>query len=231
MFKKFYFTLVLLCYLSVAFANQPMRSTGYQEYDEAISLGAHCQPAWQLRANNLRNCAYPFDALISPFDALVNFIANLGLDFLDRNMLNCVPIEGGGFYIQDLKYGLILIHDFQLIGNTLINYEEVKAKYDRRTKRFFDTLLSNKKVLFIRQDLSYEQATFLDHILHALFPNLAYTLVALNSREEAKYEHDWELERVRNFYLKQTDPYVWSGDDQAWKEILNNFKVKPVFSN
>lgn len=43
-------------------------------------------------------------------------------------------------------------------------------------------------------------------------------LVALDGTQEI--ESDWQLEAVRNYYLRQPQPYIWIGDPEAWKEIF-----------
>lgn len=128
--------------------------------------------------------------------------------------------------VLDTTYNIQLLHDFYA-PNYLQNYFEVKAKYDRRIKRFFDLMLSNKKILFVRLGLTREQTEHIDYIIHALYPSLNYTLLVLNSDEQYTHDADWGLERVRNFYLRQTFPYFWSGDTLAWTEILSQFPVLP----
>ncbi len=48
--------------------------------------------------------------------------------------------------------------------------------------------------------------------------NFAFLLVVVYGAEEVK--SNWQLESVRNFYLRQLEPYSWQGDPEAWKEIF-----------
>lgn len=198
------------------------------QYDEAISLGPNCQPAHQLRLNNLRCRAYPFDYNITPFNGLLKFLTWRGVNFLDFDKI--VPIDSGeAVVIQDLTYEITAVHDFLSLNQFFTEYEQFKAKYDRRVKRFFEVLDSNKRILFVRKYMIYEEAVLLDHILRVYYPHLSYTILALGHTEEAK--NDWQLERVRNFYLRELEPFFWAGDDVAWKEILDQFRVAKPQAN
>lgn len=69
-----YFSLpfiVVLFYSQTIHAGEDERS-----FDEAVSLGPHCQIAEQLHLNYVRHRAYPFDWIVTRnFDGLLNFIA------------------------------------------------------------------------------------------------------------------------------------------------------------
>lgn len=195
-------------------------------YDEAVSLGFDCQVAWQLEANNMRKFAYPFDWVHTHFDSLINFIVNKGANFLDADKIAVIgpyPGDPSRLHVIDVVYGIISYHDFRA-NPPFENYWEVKAKYDRRIKRFFDLLNSNKKVLFVRYGLTRPQVEFLDGLLHFLYPTLSYTILAVN--DDPEYLADWGLERVRNFYIQQTLG-MWKGDSARWKEILSAFSLSP----
>lgn len=195
------------------------------EYDEVVSLGFACQVAYQTKLNGFRTHAYPFDVLITPYESMLLFIVNKGVNFLEPSNLHVLEVlPGGVLSVLEKGYNIQMIHDFTL---NFANYNQVKAKYDRRIKRFFDLLASNKRVLFIRINLNYYQAIELDNILHTLYPQLPYTILALNDDEQSK--QDWHLERVRNFYLRWTGG--WDGDYARWKEILNHFKLAPTASH
>ncbi len=194
-----------------------------ETYDQAVGLGFNCQVAHQLEHNKVRFFAYPFDWCQTPFDSLLAFIANEGKDFLEwGNICALKPHHGDPTHLEvvDLVYGITTFHDF-LTSPHLGNYAQVKSKYDKRTKRFFDLLKSNQRVLFIRQDLSKEQAEYLDEVLHSTYPNLNYTLLVINATEE--YKPSWGLPRIANFYMEPVAD--WTGNYSRWTEILSQFSV------
>jgi hypothetical protein len=190
-----------------------------QPYDVAVSLGDLCQVAWQLSHHNLRGAAFPFDWLITPFESLYSFLMIEGANFIARE--NLVVVYGEIPHIEDSFYRIKFLHDFSMSPVVLENYDDIKKKYDRRIKRFFELLHSNKKVLFIRRGITYEQACRLENFFNTYYPNLNYTILAVGSTEEMN--HDWKLEKVRNFYLGE---FGWQGHPDAWIKILNHFPIR-----
>ena len=205
--KYFTFTFVLALYFSVV-----------QTYDEIINLGGDCQVQYQLNINGLRKNALPFDILITPHQSLCGMLKNNFDGFLIPENFELVVNAQGEKYILDKKYGTRLIHDFKLEEDFLKDYPEVKAKYERRINRFKELLISSEYPVFIRKEITKEQAIELRDVLSKICGERPFLLVALDGSEEIKT--DWELESVANFHLKQPVPYIWKGDPQAWKEIL-----------
>jgi hypothetical protein len=219
-YKKLLVVLALFFLLNHFDLNASIR-----KYDEAVSLGSICQPAWHLKANGVRKGAYPFDRVITPFHALIPFIAQRGAGFLEKDHLKILEVLYGEHtsyeHVVDLAYDIHFIHDFH--HPDMCNYDNVKAKYERRVQRFFELLESDKKILFVRVQMNRHEAQILDDLLHSQYPHLEYTLVAISDDPDALT--DWGLERVRNFYMQQI-PGDWRGDSQRWTEILSQFSVK-----
>jgi hypothetical protein len=192
-------------------------------YDAIINLGGDCQVAYQLKKNNLRSCALPFDLLITPFDSLRKLLEHNFDQFLAKN--NLAFITGPDKYIIDTQYGVRLIHDFKLSEEFLQDYDTIHDRYARRVKRFYDIIQTNYKIVFIRKNITKQQAQELSTLIHTLFPHLEYTILALATTEEIK--QPWDIPHVQNYYLRQKEPYTWKGDDTAWQEILSNIEIKP----
>lgn len=198
-------------------------------YEEVVSLGSSCQVAWQLEAHCVRKAAYPFDWLITHSKALNAFLCRKGKGFLNWDKITVIrayPGDPAHLEVVDQMYGLVSLHDF-LANPPMENYYEVKAKYDRRLARFFELLNSNKTVLFVRQGSSCAEIKELDSLLHTLYPNLSYTILAVHNFEE--YKTDWGLERVKNYFLTQI-PGDWAGDFDKWGEILGRFIIHPALT-
>lgn len=220
---------VLCNFTCFSFATPIEKETGLI-YHHVISLGDMCQVAKQLSLHHCRKEAFPFDWIMCPFDGLYRFIANQAEHFLDRDTLIFVDdrpdyIGGKRSFIEDTVYRMQFLHDFEKPPYFLRNYDKIKAKYDRRVDRFFKVLNSDKNVLFIRRGITYEETVLLDDLIHARYPQLNYTILALNSKLE-NYEN-WGLKRVINLYLKEKKPWHWTGDKEAWTEILNQFEIEP----
>jgi hypothetical protein len=195
-------------------------------YDQAVSLGFSCQVVWQLETNGKRSLAYPFDWVHTHSVSLLSFLANKGAGFLE---LKNISIQGkyagdtAHMKVVDIINGIISYHD--IISSPLFgNYKAVKAKYDRRIKRFFELLNSNKKVLFVRQGDTKAEIEHLDYFLHESYPNLNYDILAVNCTEE--YHTDWEMTRVKNYFIPQIEG-DWMGNFECWKEVLSHFSVIP----
>lgn len=215
-------------YLILTFSIAYHTSCNAETYDDVVSLGYGCQVAWQLQIHGYRKQAYPFDWLRTSFESLFSFIYNKGANFLDLDKINVLgPYLGDPVYLQvvDMVYGIQSFHDFES-RNPLGNYQDVKSKYDRRVKRFFQLLATKKKILFVREGLTRAQVEQLDFLIHQLYPSLNYTILAVSENEE--FRIPWGLNRISNFYLSQTTEN-WMGDPEQWKQILSHFSLSASF--
>jgi len=192
-------------------------------YDALINLGGNCQVSYQMRINGLRLYALPFDTLITPFKGLCALLEHKFKDFLHKDHLELRrnpndPNDKG--YIVDTIYDVRMIHDFKLNEHFLDEYGGIKAKYDRRVERLLKLLETSERVLFIRLGITKDEAVVLTQLFNRLYPHLEYTLLAMATTEDIK--ENWTLPRVKNCYLKQPEPYVWRGDNEAWKKIFTD---------
>jgi hypothetical protein len=228
MLKKFIIFFIVCCsfFIHAEESNQ-------RKFDIAIGLGGRCQVAYNLQKNGLRQQAFPFDWLITPFEGLIRFLAYQGRGFTNKeNFLFHITAYNVPTAVMDTMYGFCLLHDFDysLIDGIptvkrfheveVRNYDEIKFKYDRRIKRFFEVLNSDKKVLLVRLGITYHQAVFLDEFIHSHYPNLDYLILAVDDSEEIKT--DWGLTRVKNVYAQQVT--YWQGREDVWKAILDRFE-------
>ncbi len=222
MFKKAFLSLTF-AFLILFYAEAKAELHETESYDQIVSLGYSCQVAFQLEHNGVRTLAHPFDWFHTPIESLLKFIANEGKNFFDLDkiyVMGAYPGDPARLQVYDTVYGIISYHDFLSFPH-LSNYAEIKAKYDKRIKRFFNLLQSNQRVLFVRQDVSKEQAEYLDEVLHSTYPNLSYTLIAINNTEE--YKTPWNSPRIENFYMESIGD--WRGNFLRWQDILSQFKI------
>jgi|GEM_PF-2512604 len=187
-------------------------------HDAIINLGGDCQVAYQLAMNGLRKYALPFDALITPYESLRGLLRHEFEGFMIAENFELQEDEKGNKYILDKRYGARLIHDFRRDEKFLEDYEKVSSKYRRRIERLFHLIRTADHPLFVRKRITKEQATELKHLLSVMRNGKPFLLVVLDDGEEIA--SDWHIEAVRNFYLKQPEPYSWKGDSEAWNLIF-----------
>ncbi len=218
MIKKYF----LIFFLSILFPH--ITYTINQIYDAIINLGGDCQVAYQLSTHGLRTYALPFDSLVTPYNSLQKILENNFEAFMNKNNFELITNDKGEKYILDKKYGTRLLHDFKLEDTFLDNYENIAAKYIRRIERFNHLIKNSQCPLFIRKNITKEQATELNNVLSALREHKPFLLLALDHKEEIKTH--WQIENTLNIYLKQPEPYIWKGDSEAWKNIFTALELK-----
>lgn len=159
-----------------------------QPYDAIINLGGDCQSAYQMYINGVRHYALPFDKLVTPFAALRKLLENKFDQFLKSENLELRGATNER-YILDTRYDVRLLHDFPKEEGFLKEYESIKATYDRRVTRFLTLIAESKKPLFIRKNITKEQAVVLSATLSMLCKHKNFTVLALDDAEAAK--QDW----------------------------------------
>ena len=203
----------------------------------AISLGQSCGPAMQLRVSlsrhyGIRDQAFPFDWLITPFDALYKCLQEDFVNFLNPAYLSLYNHASHCTGILDSYYGLRFIHDFPtidapdtagdgptfggfIVTNFLDYLDPIKEKYERRIARFRKTLSGTDEIIFIRDIITKQQSILLYNLIKSYYPTLNFTLVVVDSTEEMKYP--WNLSGIKNFY----GPNSFTFGPQ-WIAILQN---------
>lgn len=208
-----------------------------------VSLGADCQAAVQLRKNNLREEAYPFDwAATIDFESVILAIADDFNHWLDPSLLVYKEIS-----IYNTYYNMNFVHDFPyidhieeifskteisrdgLITPDYINYLPlVEEKYDRRIRRFKKLLESKGPVIFIRTNTSPAAARHFVELIKFKYPKLNFLLVALTgkynyfSTDLDLYNYNWGIENVINIYCpgEGVGTFKMWWDDNVWKDVF-----------
>lgn len=186
-----------------------------------ISLGGWCAPAIIMRQFGLRHAAYPFDwNTCNTFENFYNVLKTDFKNFLLKENLIHAPTDT---VVHDRGCGFTFHHDFPILGsgnfsivpNYLDFYETTKAKYDRRIKRFRETLSSLSPVIFIRIDAAgnRNQTIKLRDLIAMQYPHLEFLIIQLGSTDE--YLQPWNLDRIINFYIdkKALDPLNYNAAD------------------
>lgn len=188
-----------------------------QPFDAIINLGGECQVAYQMRLHGIRNEALPFDWIITPVAGLKKILEEQFAQFLNPNHLIFVANEKST-YVYDTHYGIRFLHDFKLVPDFMKEYEKIYSIYARRIERFLQLLHESKQALFIRKNSTKQEAIELRDLLKRLCPDNNFTLLILDRTPEMK--EPWDLEHIKNFYLRPPNPESWKGDPIAWQEIF-----------
>ena len=131
------------------------------EYDFIVSIGADCACTRYLRKNNLQKESYPFDWLTNAASSegslggRFDLILNEFKDFMNLEDLKSLPKDSEMFnnknfdYYENTKNGLYYFHEFPRGVEPQEIWPEVRDKYKRRIKRFYQMIQENDKVLFV----------------------------------------------------------------------------------
>jgi hypothetical protein len=184
---------------------------------EFVSLGSDCSVAYQLNLHKLRTSAYPFDWVrCNDFNTTVDCIENNFEHFFDQTDLRSIPSNGTHPYMRDdqfdiNRHGLRVVnkknnirfyHDF--LHNLTEEYDDVRKKYDRRIKRFFETLEGKKRIVFVRVERSeIPEKTIgrFDSVIRRYTNNYSLCVVV--------------LKKYKNIQFKS-----WTKDEIDWNSIF-----------
>ena len=117
------------------------------KFKHVISLGCSCGVAMMLEQCGMRNIAYPFDWIISPWNGVEKSIENGFIDWFDIDLLYQSTDLAHAY--KNRKYGIKFFHDFNGYDPLHKQTEQVEQKYERRIKRFYQNI--QEPCLFIRK--------------------------------------------------------------------------------
>ena len=118
-----------------------------EKYKNIISLGYFCGISIDLRKLVLRDYSGPFDWLLTKkYSQVIKLIENNFKDFMLEDNLYQLKSNQEQYY--DIKNDIYFFHDFNNYDSLKKQYFEVKEKYDRRIKRFYEMI--KEPTIFIR---------------------------------------------------------------------------------
>jgi hypothetical protein len=185
-------------------------------YQQIVSLGRACQPAHQIRRLVPGAEAHVFDWIITP-DSTVMDLIDTDLDgMFARARLEMGPQK----CIVDRVTGARFLHEFPEGTEFDAQYEKNEGRYAMLADRWRALLASEQSILFVRQHAWDENlrasAVRLRDKIAAKAPKLRFLLLYLTEDEVAP----WNEAGILNLRLLQPEPYVWTGDDAAWEDVL-----------
>ncbi|MFB6467605.1 DUF1796 family putative cysteine peptidase [Cytobacillus sp. Hz8] len=198
------------------------------KYDAVFSLGDLCLASIQLKKHNLRPFSGVLDWMASPSLSDVNrLLTNRFVGFMDYDNLRIIGYAGPEMIcVSDDGYQFVSNHDFGSDKNSLQylgSYHEVRAKYDRRIKRFLKTMSSAKRILFVRTEGSFEEALELQTVLSKLVKRDFRVLLINHNSVEGIVEKNWPLEKVCAVEFPNKDK--WEGNHHLWEQVLSGIQL------
>jgi hypothetical protein len=192
----------------------------------AISIGAHCEVAIQLRQQSIRSEAFPFDWITS---ANCEGVIQACKDDLAYCIDPSYFREENGLITN--AYQFYFVHDFSI--KTLYSDDEKERinaahpdfeKYCRRIKRFNELLSTTQEhIVFIRiSHITDEQARQFVAVMQERYPQVSFTLAVVLEIYDADPSFDWDIPQAKVFYLaeKNEDGSPKAGRSDEWKSIF-----------
>ncbi|MBW5447672.1 hypothetical protein GE107_16580 [Cohnella sp. CFH 77786] len=195
-------------------------------YDLILSMGYNCQPAFQLRANQVRSFTGPVDWVIT--NSIPNLIQLLDNGFKDYMKLENLQIIGsiyGHYSAEDVATGTLSFHDFPVPADQsrrIDNYPEFRQQLDRRIERFYERARSSRKALYVRERASLPEAISLRQALMRLSGGDVYLLVLNDADGAPLHDADWDEPFIAAAGLPKEES-EWT---DAWKELLKGIALE-----
>ena len=128
-------------------------------YDFVCSIGSDCGCAGHLVRNRLRRASYPLDWVGTWYNGIVgvarlvesDFSGFLSLENLRRepNPPRAAQDDHDHDYYHDVGLSVDFAHDFPLDIPVGEAYPKVREKYERRIRRFYETMRASRRTLFV----------------------------------------------------------------------------------
>ena len=129
-------------------------------YDFVSSIGHYCGAAMYMRRHCLRSMSGPLDWVGEDPGGLANHVDIICRDFRGfMDKANLIPLVNPRTAIDDLANdyyrdggtGILTYHDFPTGVSLDESYGNVRARFDRRIRRFYETVAAARHVLLIFQ--------------------------------------------------------------------------------
>lgn len=216
----------------------------FLKYNLFVSLGEDCACTSYLRDCKLQFASFPFDWLThASFEKRIELVCNNFKDFLNFNDLYNLNFEKNPDIHFD-SYGnkstdFYHYHDFAPGVPLDESYPDVKAKYDRRIKRFYREIKTAKEILFVwfsrDKKLSDEQLKSALSKLNEKFPNKKIDLLILENNFEMTNKNIEEYQISENItkYIFDNKTFCTNnpldecmGNKELTYKIFNKYAIK-----
>lgn len=196
-------------------------------YDQAISLGGSCQPAWHLRKNHLRVASYPLDWLNTreSTEALCTVLRTRFENFFERPDFEMVVTPLGNRPYVNRRTGFWFWHEFEEPLDFEDRFEERRTLYDRRISRMLEVFDRESTVLLVRFRTSRDDASQLADVLRETYPRMRFTILAVDDTDEIR--EDWNIPDVVNRYIEcaPNSEATNTAFDENWTRLFSEFRI------
>jgi len=186
-------------------------------FDQVVSLGCSCQPAYQIRRLLSQEEAQVFDWLITEDGGLIHLIEGGASDLFERDDLKW--IDGA---MRSQRHGTRFLHECPTEGDFETAYDAHRDRLGALAARWRSLMASDARILFVRVHAwdadPRRTAARLYATLEQAGPRLKFDLLYLTP----PYVFDplWSDASIIHRPIFQPEPYTWRGDDAAWEEVL-----------
>lgn len=198
------------------------------EFDAIYSLGYNCQVASQLRRNQLRHAAGPWDWFnLASTRKFCEVLRNQLSGFMLRENLEVYGKSVNCYYVRDTHTSCLSFHDFKNDPNEkpLYDYPVFRERLDRRIERFNRCLNSNQVTLLIRIIPDEKDAITIDQAIRKTYsnPNISLLFIILHNASHIEHLPSYS-EQVH--LVKMPKGATWEGDIHAWKLVTQGWSLR-----
>lgn len=193
-----------------------------------VSVGGDCQTAAQIRKRRPASVAHFFDWIGIPIRQTIELISNDFAGFFDRENLH-PHYAGNGFYgIVEMRYRADVQHGVPSFDIEIT--EMIRLMFSLRARWLREMLEEDERpVYFIRcwtvRDGAENEADAIE--LFELLRSKRRDIRLLYLHNDASREERIDGGYRSAFMRQASNPYIWSGDDKAWRSVLEGFAVQP----
>ena len=202
----------------------------HKQWDTVVSLGGTCQVAFQLKRLKLRMFSGPFDWLFSTEPDKVDEALDKDFEgWLLKEELREEPSQTECRRIIDERYHMIHQHIFPADRTYEESYDDVKAIVDRRIRRLLSFKEGDKDILFVRTNLSPDEAKTMGEVISRQYGTNAYLLVMNHTKDQEVRMLPQVRENVFTFEIfdeNENTGQKWQGHDEHWDLVFADVTLK-----
>ena len=197
-----------------------------------VSLGRHCQPAYQLRRFTGQQTAFPFDWAISPFAVVTRLLRT---DFCGAFLYPGLQIIEDGQVVLDKSTGMAYRHAFSRDQDTgritrAILEREYASQYEKHLFLLerWRSVVRTEPTVFVRQEhLDAPQALELLATLRDYTGDRDTHLLLVTPGQGLTRDSP---ARPSNLFIAAgvplpSSPSDWKGHDDVWDRLLHDYRV------
>lgn len=198
------------------------------EFDAIYSLGYNCQVASQLRRNQLRHAAGPWDWFnFASTPHFCEVLRNQFEGFMLRENLEVYGKSVNCYYIRDTHTSCLSFHDFKNDPSEkpLYDYPAFRERLDRRIERFNRCLNSDQITLLIRIIPHEKDAIPIAQAIRETYSNPNISLLFIILHDAPHIEQPPSYSEQMHF-VKMPKGANWEGDIHAWELITQGWSLR-----